>query len=98
MPQTYHDVLLGLLETVFVGDAFELVTLLDETCILHLDIALLFHDLGDLFRHHLRHFLAHVVLKHLQIVQLFNHLHVEATKAHNWLERLSDYKEGEPTS
>ena len=49
MPQTYHDVLLGLLETVFVGDAFELVTLLDETCILHLDIALLFHDLGDLF-------------------------------------------------
>ena len=63
---TYRDVLLGLREAVLVGDTFQLVALPDEASILHLDLALLLHDLGDLLAHHLRHFFAHIILQVLQ--------------------------------
>ena len=66
--------MLGFLEALLVGDTFKLVTLLNKPSILGFYLALLLHDLGDLFAHHLRHFLAHVVLQHLQVVQLLDHL------------------------
>ena len=63
--KTYHDVLLGLLKRLLVSDTFKLVALLDKASVLGLNLALLLHDLGDLFAHHLGHLLAHVVLQHL---------------------------------
>ena len=62
---------------MLVRDAFELVALLDEPGVLHLDAALLVHHLGDLVTHHLRHLLPDVILQHLQIVQFFIHLKKE---------------------
>ena len=61
---TYHDLLLGLFKSVLVGDAFELVTLVNKASILSLNVALLFHDFGDFFRHHFSHLLAHIVFEH----------------------------------
>ena len=77
---TYHDFSLGLLKLVLVGDALELVALLDESGVFHLDHALLVHDLGDLFRHHLRHLFSHVVFQQFQVVQFFIHLSPQQTQ------------------
>ena len=66
--------MLGLLKTVLVGDALELVTLLDKASILKLDVALLLHDLGDLLRLHLGHLIAHIVLQLLEVLQFLDHL------------------------
>ena len=59
---SYHDLILGLLQAVLVRDAFELVALLHEACIFHLDAALLVHDLRDFVAHHFSHFLSDVIL------------------------------------
>lgn len=59
----HHDSLLGLRQFVLIGDALELVSLLHESSILSLNVALLLHHLGDLFAHHLGHFFTHVVFQ-----------------------------------
>ena len=60
---TYLDVLLSLLKFMLVCDAFQLVSLLYQSCVLHLDLSLLVHDLGDFFAHTFRHFFTNIILK-----------------------------------
>ena len=60
---SYLDLSFGLLKSVLVGDALELVTLVHQLGILLFDLALAVHDLRDLFRHHFCHLFAHIVLQ-----------------------------------
>ena len=59
---------------MLVCDTFELVTLINELCILKFDLVLLFHDFRDFIGHHVRHFLTHIVLQLIEEVQLLDHL------------------------
>lgn len=71
---SYKDLSFGLMELMFIWDAFEFTALCDEPRVALLDQLLLVHDLRDLLRHHLRHLLTHIVLQSVQVVKLLVHL------------------------
>ena len=71
---TYLDITFGFLKSMLVCDAFQLVSLLYQSCVLHLDLSLLVHDFGDFFAHAFRHFFTNIILKLFKVFQLFIHL------------------------
>ena len=74
MLKTYLDLTFRFLKFMLICNAFQLVSLLYQSCVLHLDLSLLVHDFGDFFAHAFCHFFTYVVLELFKVLQLFIHL------------------------
>ena len=60
MKNTYQNLLSDFLQPVLVAQTLELATHSNEICVVTLEASLLLHHAGDLLRHHLCHFIAHI--------------------------------------